>query len=101
MSNQQPVQVQIEIDDATAQGIYSNLTLMAHNETEFILDFVFIQPQAPKAKVRARILSNPIQTKRMLIALTENIRRYEKQFGTIKMVAETEKEPSQYQGHYL
>lgn len=101
MSNQQPVQIQIEIDDATSQGIYSNLTLMAHNETEFILDFVFIQPQAPKAKVRARILSNPIQTKRLLVALQENIRRYEEKFGAIKMTSETEKEPSQYQGHYL
>ncbi len=101
MSNPQPVQIQIEIDDATSQGIYSNLTLMAHNETEFILDFVFIQPQTPKAKVRARILSNPVHAKRLLSALQENIRRYEEKFGPIKMTSEPEKEPSQYQGHYL
>lgn len=101
MSETQPVQIQIEIDDATSQGIYSNLALMAHNETEFVLDFVFIQPQAPKAKVRARILSNPIHTKRLLHALQENIRRYEEKFGEIKMSAAPEKESSQYQGHYL
>lgn len=101
MPNQQPVQIQIEIDDATSQGIYSNLALMAHNETEFVLDFVYIQPQAPKAKVRARILSNPIHTKRLLHALQDNIRKYEEKFGTIKVVSDSEKEASPYQGHYL
>ncbi len=101
MPETQPVQIQIEIDEVTSQGIYSNLALMAHNETEFVLDFVFIQPQAPKAKVRARILTNPIHTKRLLQALQENIRRYEEKFGTIKMSAAPEKESAQYQGHYL
>ncbi len=101
MADPQPVQIQIEIDDATSQGIYSNLALMAHNETEFVLDFVYIQPQAPKAKVRARILSNPIHTKRLLMALQDNIRRYEEKYGKIKMSAEPDKESSQYQGHYL
>lgn len=101
MADMQPVQIQIEVDDATSQGMYSNLALMVHNETEFVLDFVFVQPQAPKARVRARILSNPIHTKRLLYALQENIRRYEEKFGEIKMSAAPEKESAQYQGHYL
>ena len=97
---QQPVQVQIEIDDATAQGIYANLALLSHTETEFILDFIFIQPQAPKAKVRARILTSPAHTKRLLAALQENIQRYEEKFGPIKTTGPEEKGP-RYQGPYL
>lgn len=102
MSNpQQPVQVQIEIDDATAQGIYTNLALLSHTETEFVLDFIYIQPQAPKARVRARVLSSPAHTKRLLAALQENIQRYEEKFGPIKTAVEPEKNPTRYQGHYL
>lgn len=102
MSNpQQPVQVQIEIDDATAQGLYTNLALLSHTETEFVLDFIYIQPQAPKAKVRARVLSSPAHTKRLLAALQENIQRYEEKFGPIKIANEPEKSPTRYQGHYL
>jgi hypothetical protein len=98
---QQPVQVQIEIDDATAQGIYTNLALLSHTETEFVLDFIYIQPQAPKAKVRARVLSNPVHTKRLLAALQENIQRYEEKFGVIKTAADPGKNTPGYQGHYL
>lgn len=98
---QQPVQVQIEIDDATAQGIYTNLALLSHTETEFILDFIFIQPQAPKAKVRARVLSSPAHTKRLLAALQENVQRYEEKFGAIKVTADPGKNAPGYQGHYL
>ena len=98
---QQPVQVQIEIDDATAQGTYANLALLSHTETEFILDFIFIQPQAPKAKVRARVLSSPAHTKRLLAALQENIQRYEEKFGPIKTAGDPGKSMPGYQGHYL
>ncbi len=102
MQNQpQPVQVQIDIDDDTAQGIYSNLALLTHTETEFVLDFVYIQPQAPKAKVRSRIVTSPTHTKRLLEALKDNVRRYEEKFGRIKSPTVPEKESSDYQGHYL
>jgi hypothetical protein len=79
-----PLQLQLEIDEATAQGQYANLALVAHNATEFVLDFIFVQPQQPKAKVRARIISSPGHTKRFLRALQENITRYEQTFGEIK-----------------
>jgi len=99
---QKPIQVKIEIDDETAQGAYSNLALLSHTDTEFVIDFVYIQPQAPKAKVRARILSSPAHTKRLLAALQDNIKRFEDKFGVIKMVENgPEKSSSQYQGHYL
>lgn len=78
------LQLQVEIDEATSQGAYANLALVAHNATEFVLDFIFVQPQQPKAKVRARIISSPGHTKRFLRALTENVTRYEQVFGEIK-----------------
>jgi hypothetical protein len=77
-------QIQIDIDDATAQGAYSNLVLLNHNDNEFVMDFAYVQPAAPRARVRARILSTPRHAKRLLRALELNIRRYEERFGRIE-----------------
>ncbi|HLK25764.1 MAG TPA: DUF3467 domain-containing protein [Caulobacteraceae bacterium] len=82
-------QMQIDVDEAIAQGAYSNLVLINHNENEFVLDFAYIQPSAPRARVRARIISSPRHTKRLLRALEHNVRRYEERFGKIE-----EPEPS-------
>jgi len=97
----QPVQIQIEIDEATSQGIYVNLALISHNETEVVFDFIYIQPQQPRAKVRARIITSPTHTKRFLTALQENIQSYEEKFGKIKGPSEPESESHRYQGPYL
>ena len=75
------VQIQIQLDDDVAQGVYVNLALVNHTETEFTIDVLYIQPQQPKAKVRTRIISSPQHTKRLMNALQENIRRYEERFG--------------------
>ncbi len=80
-----PVNLQIQIDDDVSQGSYVNLAIVNHNETEFVLDFIFVQPQQPRAKVRARIISSPKHTKRLLEALQDNISRYEKRFGIIEI----------------
>src|SRR5499427_4441561 len=77
-------QIQIDVDDPTAQGAYSNLVLINHNENEFVLDFAYLQPAAPRARVRARIISSPRHTKRLLRALEHNVRRYEERFGKIE-----------------
>jgi hypothetical protein len=77
-------QIQIDVDDTTAQGSYSNLVLINHNDNEFVLDFAFLQPAAPRARVRARIISSPRHTKRLLRALEHNLRRYEERFGKIE-----------------
>lgn len=77
-------QIQIDIDDATAQGAYSNLVLLNHNDNEFVFDFAYVQPTTPRARVRARILSSPRHAKRLLRALELNIRRYEERFGGIE-----------------
>jgi hypothetical protein len=81
--DQKQVQIQIQLDEAVAQGMYVNLALVNHTETEFTVDFLYLQPQQPKAKVRARVISSPKHTKRLLAALQENVRRYEERFGPI------------------
>jgi Protein of unknown function (DUF3467) len=81
MSEEQK-QLTLEIDDATSKGAYSNFALIMHNQTEFMIDFAFLHPQ--KAKVVSRIITNPSHAKRLLTALTENIKQYEKKFGEIK-----------------
>lgn len=80
--------LQIEIDDATARGIYTNLALITHSETEFLLDFLFLQPHGdpgspPKSKVLARLISPPTHAKRLMWALKDNIEKYEARFGPI------------------
>ena len=77
-------QIQVDIDDATAQGAYSNLVMLNHSDNEFVLDFAYVQPTAPRARVRARIISSPRHTKRLLRALEHNVRRYEERFGRIE-----------------
>jgi hypothetical protein len=77
-------QIQIDLDEVTAQGAYSNLVLINHNDNEFVLDFAYIQPGAPRARVRSRVISSPRHTKRLLRALEYNIRRFEERFGKIE-----------------
>lgn len=80
----------VQIDDDVSQGIYSNLVLINHTENEFVIDFAFIQPAAPRAKVRTRVISSPRHTKRLLAALQKNVERYEERFGTIDISNEDE-----------
>lgn len=82
---QQPQQIQLQIDEPTAQGAYANLVMLNHSENEFVFDFAFLQPGQPVAKVRARILSSPRHTKRLLKALQQNVERYEQRFGEINL----------------
>jgi hypothetical protein len=77
------IQLQIELDPAVAQGMYVNLAMVNHTETEFTLDFLYIQPQQPRATVRARIISSPKHTKRLVEALKDNVAKYEARFGAI------------------
>jgi hypothetical protein len=84
------IQIQVELDPSTAQGVYTNLALVNHTETEFTIDFLYIQPQQPKATVRARIISSPKHTKRLIEALKDNVAKYEKRFGTIEAPLEDE-----------
>lgn len=84
MSENEKNQLKIEIDDATAQGIYCNLAAIAHSEQEFVIDFMFLSPNQPKAKVRSRIITSPKHAKRLMVALIDNVKKYEAKFGEIK-----------------
>ncbi|CAN1525916.1 Protein of unknown function DUF3467 [Flavobacteriaceae bacterium] len=82
-SNQQE-QINIELDEKVAEGIYSNLAIINHSSSEFVLDFVCIMPGVPKAKVKSRIVLTPQHAKRLLKAIGENIHRFENAHGEIK-----------------
>ena len=79
-------QINIELTDEVAGGIYSNLAIITHSPTEFVVDFVSMMPGAPKAKVKSRIVMTPQHAKRLFKALADNISKYESSFGTIKEV---------------
>ncbi len=81
----QSVQLQIELDPVTANGSFVNMAMVNHTETEFTLDLMYLQPQAPKATVRARIITTPKHTKRLLLALQDNLAKYEARFGPIDL----------------
>jgi len=87
-------QLQVDIDEATGRGIYANLALITHGETEFILDFIFLQAGSPKAKVLTRVISSPVHAKRLLWALKDNIEKFEARFGAIPAGENPESPPS-------
>lgn len=89
MSNQQPPQgqqINIELNEKEAEGIYSNLAIITHSPAEFVVDFTRILPGVPKAKVHARIVMTPQHTKLLLNAIRDNIQKYEEKFGEIKIL---------------
>jgi len=82
--SEQEGQINIQLDENTAEGIYSNLAIINHSASEFVLDFVCIMPGVPKAKVKSRIVLTPQHAKRLVKALAENVHRFEVAHGEIK-----------------
>ena len=78
-------QINIEIGEKEAEGIYSNLAIISHSPAEFIIDFTRVLPGIPKSKISARIVMTPQHAKMLLNALRENIEKFENQFGTIQI----------------
>ena len=89
MKDQQE-QINIELDESIAEGVYSNLAIINHSSSEFVLDFVSIMPGLPKAKVKSRIVLTPQHAKRLIKALADNVHRFEVAHGEIK---DTEQAP--------
>ncbi|MFQ5907117.1 MAG: DUF3467 domain-containing protein [bacterium] len=87
-----PQQIQVELPKEVSEGIYSNLALIAHSPSEFILDFARVLPGAPKAKVFSRIVMTPQHAQLLKKALEENIKKFESNFGEIKMTGLPDKE---------
>ena len=85
---QQPphLQLQVQLDEDVAQGMYVNMAMVHHNETEFTLDMLYVLPHQPKAKVRARLITSPKHMKRLLLSMQDQVQRYEQQFGNIDVL---------------
>ena len=75
----------INIAPDKAAGVYSNLAVIAHSQTEFIVDFASVLPGVQQANVQSRVIMTPENAKRLLFALQDNLAKYEKQFGTINL----------------
>ena len=84
----QQQQINIELGEKEAEGIYSNLAIITHSPAEFVIDFTRVLPGVPKAKVHARIITTPQHAKLLMNALADNIQKYEKTFGEIKIQGE-------------
>ncbi len=78
-----PNQLNIELPEEIAEGVYSNLAIISHSHSEFVIDFIRLVPNVPKAKVKSRIILTPQHAKRLLKALAENVSKFEKQNGPI------------------
>ena len=83
-NKQKQGQINIELDEKIAEGTYSNLAIINHSVSEFVLDFVSIMPGTPKSKVKSRIILTPQHAKRLVKALNENVKRFENAHGEIK-----------------
>ncbi|HXA02409.1 MAG TPA: DUF3467 domain-containing protein [Cytophagaceae bacterium] len=91
-------QINIELTEEIAEGVYANLAMIAHSNSEFVIDFIRLMPGVPKAKVKARIVITPEHAKRLLAALKDNINKYEEIFGDIKQNEDMPKFPMNFGG---
>ena len=86
-------QINIELSEEIAEGVYSNLAMIAHSNSEFVIDFIRLMPGVPKAKVKSRVVITPEHALRLLKALQDNIEKYENTFGAIKKTEESPRFP--------
>lgn len=91
-------QISIELSEEIAEGEYANLVMIAHSNSEFVLDFIRLMPGVQKAKVKSRIIITPEHAKRMLLALQDNVTKYEENFGEIKHTKDVPKFPMNFGG---
>lgn len=85
MENKNNNSLEIDLSHEVAQGTYANLAIIAHSTSEFIIDFVRLMPGVPKPEVKSRIIMTPENTKRLMLALQDNIRKFEQDNGVISL----------------
>ena len=83
MENNKENQVSIELTEDVAMGVYSNLAIITHSPSEFVCDFIQMMPGVPKGKVRSRVVMTPQNAKRLMMALQDNLSKFESHFGEI------------------
>ncbi len=86
MEEKSEVKLEIQINDDVASGQYINMAVVNHNDSEFVVDCIYVQPQAPKAQVTSRLITSPRHAKRLLLALQSNVVAYEQKYGNIELV---------------
>lgn len=91
-------QMQIELKEEIANGIYANLAVIAHSSSEFVMDFINMMPGVAKSQVRSRVIMAPEHVKRLAMALADNINRYEEQFGKIELHDRLSANSSKFRG---
>ena len=91
-------QINIELSEEIAEGVYANLAMIAHSNSEFVIDFISLMPGVPTAKVKSRVIIGPEHAKRLLEALHNNIEKYEATFGPIRKTGEGPKFPINFGG---
>ncbi len=82
-SKKTPNQLNIELPEEVSEGIYANLAIISHSHSEFVVDFILLMPNVPKAKVKSRIILTPQHAKRLRKALMDNVNKFEAQNGKI------------------
>lgn len=94
MQQQQQQQIKVELGDTEAEGIYCNMCMIMHSPTEIVLDYARVMPRSRKTRVLARIIMTPMHAKLMLQALDDNLKKFEKQFGEIKIHRSPDRAPN-------
>ncbi len=85
-------EIKIEVSEQIEDGVYSNLAIVMHSQSEFVLDFVHLLPNNPKAKVKSRVLLSPDNVKRLMRVLKSNIHSFEAEFGTIELPEDNQRD---------
>lgn len=98
MEEQNENQLNIELSEEIAEGVYSNLAIITHSSSEFVLDFIRVMPGVPKAKVKSRIILTPEHAKRLINALEENLEKFEAVNGRVKAQADATGFPMNFGG---
>jgi len=91
-------QLNIELSEEIAEGVYSNLAIITHSNSEFVIDFIKVMPGTPKAKVKSRIVLTPQHAKRLMRAMNDNIAKYEQLHGQIQDVEPVTQVPMNFGG---
>lgn len=84
MEDKKENHINIELSEDMAQGVYSNLAVITHSKGEFVTDFIQMSPGVPKAFVRSRVIMNAMNAKKLMLALMDNVQKYEQNFGVIE-----------------
>lgn len=86
--------IEIQMDEKNQNGVFSNLAIINHSDSEFVFDFIYLQPNIPKGKVQSRVIMTPSHAKKFFLALNDNLEKFQKKYNEIKIYQPSEKNDS-------